>query len=140
MLELGLNRIFRSRWGVALVLALVVLAVVGIGRLFSDGPSKPVLSSGPPAPVISVDPSDEDGVVASEPPPSPATFRGRAEPEAVAYAFASAWVDHKHISATAWRDQLLPNATAKLADKLRGVDPAGVPADRVTGRRSAAPS
>ena len=39
ILELGLNRIFRSRWGVAVVIVGIIAAVVGIGRLFSDGNS-----------------------------------------------------------------------------------------------------
>jgi hypothetical protein len=139
-LELGLNRIFRSRWGVAVVLALLVLAVVGIGRLFSGGNhnSGPVLANDSVAPTGTVNPSNVDGDVASEAPPTPLTSPGRAQPEAVAYAFASAWVDHKNVSAKTWRDQLLPNATTNLANELRGVDPAGVPADRVTGRPSVA--
>ena len=138
-LELGLNRIFRSRWGVALVLLLIVLAVVGIGRLFSGGNDNgPVLTSNSPVPAISVNPSDEDGLVSSEAPPTPVTGPGRAQPEAVAYAFASAWVDHKNVAPKTWRDQLLPNATTNLANELRGVDPAGVPADRVIGRPSLA--
>lgn len=139
-LELSLNRIFRSRWGVAIVILVLVLAVVGIGRVFSGGKNdNPVVSGASPATVASVDPSDEDGEVASEAPPSPSTGPGRAEPEAVAYAFASAWVDHQNITSKAWRDQLLPNSTQKLATELRGVDPAGVPADRVIGRPNVAP-
>jgi hypothetical protein len=134
-LELGLNRIFRSRWGVAVVLALIVLAIVGVGRLFSGGSGNgPILTSNSPIPTVSVNPSNEDGEVSSEAPPTPVTSPGRAQPEAVAYAFASAWVDHQNISAKTWRDQLLPNATTNLADELRGVDPAGVPAERVIGR------
>lgn len=132
--ERGLTGIFRSRWGVAVVLAAIVLAVVGIGRLFSDGgPSRPVGSNNP-APTISVDPAEDDSVVSPEPPPTPKTSPGGAQPEAVAYAFSSAWVDHEDITAKKWRDQLLPNATKNLADQLRGVDPAAVPADRVIGR------
>jgi hypothetical protein len=139
-LELGLNRIFRSRWGVAIVLGIIVLAIVGIGRLFSDGGNdRPSLSTGSPAPAISVDPSDDDSIVDTAPPPSPSTSPGRAQPEAVAYAFASAWVDHQNVTAKTWRDRLLPNATKNLADKLEGVDPSGVPADRVVGRPSLVP-
>ncbi|HEY0000651.1 MAG TPA: hypothetical protein VGB74_09365 [Actinoplanes sp.] len=139
-LELGLNRIFRSRWGVALVLGVIVLAVVGIGRLFAgDTPSSPALDPGSPGPTISADPAEDDSVIDSAPPPSPSTSPGRAQPEAVAYAFASAWVDHEGASAKAWRDRLLPNITKDLADELNGVDPAGVPADRVIGRPSLVP-
>jgi hypothetical protein len=142
IVELGLTRIFRSRWGVALVLLLIVLAVVGVGRLFSDGSNqnRSALSTGSPAPDISIDPSAEDGVVIdSAPPPAPSTSPGRAKPEAVAYAFASAWVRHKSVSPQAWRDQILPTSTQHLADELKGVDPAGVPADSVIGRPSLVP-
>ena len=97
-LEHALNRVFRSRWGVALVLAVLVLAVVGIGRLFHGAAAEPPLTSGSPAAVISADPSDDDTVISAEPPPSPATFPGAAEPEAVAYAFASAWVAARRIT------------------------------------------
>ena len=137
-LEHALNRVFRSRWGVALVLAVLVLAVVGIGRLFHGAAAEPPLTSGSPAAVISADPSDDDTVISAEPPPSPATFPGAAEPEAVAYAFASAWVDH-NVSAQKWHDGIRPNATQRLADELNNVDPASVPADRLIGRPSLVP-
>jgi hypothetical protein len=100
---------------------------------------QPVLSNASPAPVVSANPSDDDSVLSSDPPPTPKTSPGRAQPEAVAYAFASAWVTHQHISPKAWRDQLLPNVTTHLAGELSGVDPAGVPADRVIGRPSLDP-
>ncbi|XVV12413.1 hypothetical protein ACQP2X_47755 [Actinoplanes sp. CA-131856] len=140
-LELGLNRIFRSRWGVAIVLAVIVLAIVGLGRLFAgdDNSSQPPLGAGSPAPAVSADPSEDDSIVDTAPPPRPSTSPGRAQPEAVAYAFASAWADHQNITPKAWRDQLLPNSTKKLANELTGVDPAGVPADRVVGRPSLVP-
>lgn len=140
-LELGLNRLFRSRWGVGLVILAVVLAVVGIGRLFAGGNDNgsSVVAATSPAPVTSPDPSDDDGVLGSEAPPSPVTSAGRAEPEEVAYAFASAWVDHQNVSATAWHDRLVPNATARLSGELNGVNPASVPASRVLGRPGLVP-
>jgi hypothetical protein len=134
VIERGLTGIFRSRWGVAIVLAVVILAVVGIGRLFSDDEPAVPLGASSPAPVVSANPSEDDSVVTPEPPPTPKTSPGRALPEAVAYAFASAWVDHEDITAKKWLDRLLPNATKNLSDQLRGVDPAGVPANRVIGR------
>lgn len=134
-LQRGLNGVFRSRWGVGLVLVVLVFAVVGIGRLFSDEQdASPSLGGGAPAPAISVDPLEDDSVVSSDPPPTPRTSPGRAQPEAVAYAFASAWVNHQNVTAEKWHDRLLPNATRSLSEQLRGVDPAGVPADRVIGR------
>ncbi|MBM2617194.1 hypothetical protein JIG36_16700 [Actinoplanes sp. LDG1-06] len=139
-LELGLNRIFRSRWGVAIVLAVIVLAIIGIGRLFAgDDGSQPSLGTASPGPVVSADPKDDDSVIETDPPPSPSTSPGRAQPEAVAYAFASAWADHQNVTPKAWRAQLLPNSTSKLADELDGVEPESVPAERVIGRPSLVP-
>ncbi|MFI5932466.1 hypothetical protein [Actinoplanes sp. NPDC051494] len=143
ILERGLTGLFRSRWGVAFVIALLVLAVVGLGRLFSDGDDKrQLLDPVPPAATVSVDPSlDNDSVVVDDDPPQePDTSPGTAKPEAVAYAFASAWVDHKNVSAKAWHDGIVPNATEDLSAELDGVDPADVPADRVTGRPEITPT
>jgi hypothetical protein len=140
ILELGLNRIFRSRIGVAIVIVAIVAAVVGIGRVFADGHgSQPSLGAVSPAPAISINPSDDDSVIDSAAPPSPSTVPGRAQPEEVAYAFASAWCNHTKVTAAAWRNRLLPNSTKNLADELNGVDPAGVPADRVIDRPSLVP-
>ncbi|WP_430781302.1 hypothetical protein [Actinoplanes sp. G11-F43] len=136
LIERGLNGIFRSRWGVAIVLAAIILAVVGVGRLFSDGQQSSSFGNHSPAPAISIDPLDDDSVVSPEPPPTPRTSPGRAQPEAVAYAFASAWVAHQDVTANKWLNRLQPNSTKNLADQLRDVDPAGVPADRVIGRPS----
>jgi len=140
ILELGLNRIFRSRWGIGMVIVVLILAVVGIGRLVAgDKTAEPLVGSGSPEPAISIEPSEDDGIIALDPAPSPVTSPGRAQPEAVAYAFASAWVDHQNVSAKAWHDGLEPNATKRLSDQLDGVDPAGVPADRVLGRPGLVP-
>ncbi len=136
LIERGLNGIFRSRWGVAIVIAAIVLAVVGIGRLFSDGQHTPSVGTNNPASEISIDPSDNDSVLSSDPPPSPRTSPGRAQPEAVAYAFASAWAAHNDVTAVKWLNRLQPNATKALADQLRDVDPTSVPAERVIGRPS----
>ena len=140
--ERGLAGLFRSRWGVAIVIVVLVLAVVGIGRLFAgDSSQLPLTDSISPAPTVSIDPShDDDGVIVNdELPPSPTTSPGTAKPEAVAYAFASAWVDHKNVSAKVWHDGLVPNATKDLSGELDGVDPADVPADRVIGRPALTP-
>lgn len=124
-----------------MVIVAIVAAVVGMGRLFADGKSNtPLLGNASPATVVSVDPKDDDSDINdSAPPPSPSTGPGRAQPEAVAYAFASAWSNHQHVTPKTWRDRLLPNATKNLASELNGVDPAGVPADRVIGRPSLVP-
>jgi len=142
MLERSLTGLFRSRWGVAVVIAVLVLAVVGPGRIFSDGTGAvPITERVSPGATATIDPSeDDDGVVLDdEPPPTPTTSPGSAEPEAVAYAFAAAWVDHKNVSAKTWHNGLVPNATEDLSDELDGVDPADVPAGRVIGRPTLVP-
>jgi hypothetical protein len=133
---LGLSGIFRSRWGVAVIIAVLILAIVGVGRVFSDGKKavNPVVNTGSPAPTISVDPDDDDSALSTDPPPAPTANPGTEEPEAVAYAFASAWVDHKNVSAKTWHDGIMPNATQNLSDELNDVDPADVPASKVIGR------
>jgi hypothetical protein len=142
ILERGLTGLFRSRWGVGIVLAVLVLAVVGIGRIFADdndGGGRAPIDTGSAAPALSVNPDDEDSVISPGPPPSPTTSPGTALPEAVAYAFAGAWVDHDKISAKAWHSRLMPNATKQLSDELAGTDPADVPASRLNGRPKLVP-
>jgi hypothetical protein len=125
---------------VALVLAVLVLAVVGIGRIFADGSTEaPLVAPVSPAPELSVNPDDEDSVISPAPPPEPSTRPGTAQPEAVAYAFAAAWADHQNVSAKEWHDRLVPNATKNLSDELDGTDPADVPASRVEGRPELVP-
>jgi hypothetical protein len=139
-IELLINRVFRSRWGIALLLAVLVFGVIGVGRLITGGENRaPVLDRATPAPAISVDPSNDDSAISLAPAPLPSTSPGTAAPEAVAYAFASAWVDHKGVTAKKWYDGLLPHATKKLAGKLDGVDPEGVPASRIIGRPTLVP-
>jgi hypothetical protein len=140
ILERGLTGIFRSRWGVAVVLAILVLAIVGIGRIFAGSePDRPPIGSASPAATLSVNPDDEDSVISPGPPPLPTTSPGTAEPEAVAYAFAAAWADHRDVSAKVWHDRLVPNATKDLSDQLAETDPADVPATRVVGRPELVP-
>ena len=140
-LERGLTGLFRSRWGVALVLAVIVLAIVGLGRIFADPgeTDRTPIGASSPRPELSADPAEEDSVISPEPPPSPKTSPGTALPEAVAYAFAGAWVNHRNVTAKAWRDRLVPNATKELSQELSDTDPADVPADRVNGRPKLVP-
>jgi hypothetical protein len=122
------------------VLAILVLAVLGIGRIFAGGESdQPPIGSGSPAATLSVDPDDEDSVISPGPPPLPTTSPGTAKPEAVAYAFAAAWADHRNVSAKVWHNRLVPNATQDLSDQLADTDPADVPASRVVGRPELVP-
>lgn len=139
--ELAVKGLARSRWGLAVLLAIVVLIVVGLARVFAGPRSdSALLDTTTPGPVVvSTEAHGDDSVILPTAPPSPRTRPGTAAPEAVAYAFASAWVDHRRVTADKWYDRLLPHATRDLAERLSGVDPAGVPADRIIGRPSVVP-
>lgn len=130
------TRLLRSRLGVALGIAVVVLGIVGAARLVAGpaGSDAPGVVSQPRQPVTTVDPgAGNDAAVSGEPTPTPRTRPGAAVPETVARRFATAWLRHQGVSAKQWHDALVPHATRELAGKLTGVDPAGVPADRLTG-------
>jgi hypothetical protein len=132
--------ILRSRLGVALVLAALVLGVVGVARTLS-GPEGNDSTARPPArPLVTVTPTvANDGLLAPGATPSPVRSPGAAAPEAVALAFASDWVAHTGVSMAAWHDRLAARSTARLAAELSGVDPAGVPAGRLTGEPAVIP-
>jgi hypothetical protein len=146
-LELIVNRVFRSRYGLALLLTVVVVSIVGSAQLL-DAPAdqEEAVVVPPPAPPAAgspsptVDPSaGDDGVVSSKAPPEPVTKPGTAKPIDVARAFAQAWLHHRDVTADEWRAALLPHSTAELSEKLADTDPAGVPADRITGELALIP-
>ena len=133
--ERVLSRVLRSRYGLAALLAVVVVAIVSSANLFA-GPSdeSPPAAGAPNRPIVTVDPTvGDDGLTTADPPPAPVTSPGRAKPLAVARAFASAWLDHRDVTADEWQAGLLPHSTPDLTEKLADTDPAAVPADRITG-------
>ncbi|GAA2353016.1 hypothetical protein Cme02nite_27020 [Catellatospora methionotrophica] len=130
-----LSRIpLRPRTVVALGLAAVVAMIVALGKLLGDAPP-PVTSPAQP-PVASpsaVDPHEgDDGLVQLDPTPSPMKANNGPQAISVATKFAQQWIKHDR-SAAAWLDSLRPHSTKALVTELDGVDPAGVPADRITG-------
>jgi hypothetical protein len=133
--------LLRSRVGVAVVLAIIVLGVVGAGKLLSDSAgAEPALNGAPDQPIVSVSTTiANDGLASPEPTPSPKISPGTAVPATVAVAFGRAWVKHRDVTAEEWYAGLLPHCTETLAKKLAGVDPAGVPADRLTGEPTLIP-
>jgi hypothetical protein len=137
ILELIGARIFRSRYGVAFLLVLIVVGIVGSAKLIGTpaGQNTGVLPRAPePAYTTTVNPTaGDDGVVSSKPPPSPVTSPGTARPIAVARAFTLAWLHHRGVTAEQWRAGLLPHSTQALTGRLADTDPGGVPADRITG-------
>ena len=122
----------RPRTAVALGLLLLVALVVAIARLLGGGDPAPVVQQDQ-APVSTIDPaSGDDGVVELNPSPTPAQAAKGPEVVPVATAFAQNWINHNR-PAQAWRDSLLPLCTGALAGELAAVDPASVPASRITG-------
>ncbi|WP_117212789.1 hypothetical protein [Allorhizocola rhizosphaerae] len=121
----------RPRTAVALALLFIVALVVAIGRLVGGEP-EPMVPQGQ-TPVSTVDPSTgNDSVVDLQPSPTPKQAATGPEVVGAATVFAQNWIDHER-SAQAWRDALVPLCTKALAAELSGVDPASVPADRITG-------
>lgn len=134
-IELVVRGALRSRFVLALALALLILAVVGVARLMA-GPGRTAdLQIGPPQrPLVSTTEIDgDDGMHGPLTPASPTPIPGAPRPEEVARAFAVAWADHRGVSPEQWRQSLQPLSTADLMEKLADVDPIVVPANRVTG-------
>jgi hypothetical protein len=131
----------RSRYGLALLLALLVLGIVAGAKVLSGtADTPPGLTVGTDEPVATVNPTTgDDGVDSPEQTPSPIVKPGTPDPAAVARAFATAWLNHRGVTAQKWHDALVPHATANLADKLAGVEPETVPADRLTGEPTTVP-
>ncbi|MBV1853439.1 hypothetical protein [Catellatospora tritici] len=127
-----LSRIpLRPRTVVALGLAIVVVFIVTIGKLLG-GTTTP-LTSAPPAPHSTIDPDEgDDGVVKVEASLSPLKPSSGPEAATLATSFAKNWIRHDR-DAAAWLKALRPMCTEALTAELDGVDPAGVPASRITG-------
>lgn len=126
--------ILRSRMGVALLLALVVLGVVGVARAFSGAGGDDPGARAPVRPLVTATSTiADDGLLVPAATPSPLHSPGAAPPEAVAKAFASDWVTHTGVSMATWHSRLREHLTPALATELSGVDPVVVPADRLTG-------
>ncbi len=125
-----------------LLLAVVVGAVAGIGAVTGRSEGTAVASGGatlpphpepagrPPTPVAPT-------VLPPVPPLTPSTLPPSAAPDpalSVAARWAAAWVDHPQgVSAQKWVDGLRPFTTDEYLGVLVGVDPANIPATRVTG-------
>jgi hypothetical protein len=135
------KQVLRSRYGVALLLAGTVLVILTGARLLGgdDNAATGLSPAEGGRQTTTVNPTaGDDGVTSPAPPQQPVTSPGTARPLAVAQAFAAAWVPHR-VSEQAWYTGLLPHSTPTLAAKLSGVDPGGVPADRITGEPTLVP-
>ncbi|MDG4768462.1 hypothetical protein O7632_30855 [Solwaraspora sp. WMMD406] len=133
--------LFRSRLGFAVLLLVVVVSVVGVGQVAGQvgGTTGTVLGDPAPGPALTVDPTEgDDGIQSLRPEPEPVTAADADRPEAVALAFATAWID-RSLDPDRWHAGLRPYMTDDLADKLTGVDPVVVPAERLTGEPALIP-
>ena len=129
-------RLLGTRYGMALVAAVVVLAIVGVVRSFAGSYQSASLDPGvaPTHSSIVVESTEgDDSVVTPEPVPSPSTSRGAPAPEAVAAEFLRAWLNHTGVTAQQWQAGFAKYATPALRTKFKETDPAGVPAERTTG-------
>jgi hypothetical protein len=139
-LEFFATRVIRSRIGIALVIAVSVLAVIGAARL-AAGPGE--FNTGlnrPREPITTVDPDEgDDGVVEAPSPEPPAVAPGQLPPAQTAGRFAAAWLDHTISEADQWRSRLSAVSTPALMEKLAGVGPDDAPKARVTGEPTVRP-
>jgi len=131
-------RLLGTRYGIALVLAIVVLGIVAALRGLSGSRPPPPAGLGGAQVTASTNASAEpfegdDSVDAPPTPPDPVTSPGAATPATVAMKFATAWLHHSGVTAQQWWNGLKPYATKALLDKLKDTDPTRVPAERTTG-------
>jgi hypothetical protein len=126
-------RLLGTRYGMALVLAVLVLAVVGVMRGVA-GSNRQTLGAAVEPSRSSIDPTaGNDSLLIPESPAPPFTSPGAAEPTTIATNFLKAWLTHNGVSPEQWQASFAKYATSALRDKLKGADPAGVPAERMTG-------
>jgi hypothetical protein len=133
-------RLLGTRYGIALLLTLVVLVVVGVARSFFEAGAAQRNQVGPELPPVSTpaaaDASQGDDSVAQPsdaPTARPSLSAGAPDPATVATRFVTAWLKHTGVTGDQWRAALTPNATPALMAKLAQTDPAGVPASQVVG-------
>lgn len=128
-----------SRYGLAGLAALAVIVVVLIGRLMglggstgSDNGTTTDSGQGDTGVSSTASPEPNDAPTAAPTKPDPVVKPGEAGPTVVAREFADAYLNSTG-KPSAWRAALTRYATAKLAGEIKTMDPATVPAQRITG-------
>jgi hypothetical protein len=133
-------RLLGTRYGAAVALIVLIAVVVGVGKLVGGSrPEQTPLGSGTvlDSPSASSSQLGDDGVGEPPNPPPPSTSPGAADPQTVAMDFTEKWLHHDGVTADQWLAALRPYATKALQDRLSGVDPLTVPANKVAGAASA---
>jgi hypothetical protein len=125
-----------TRYGIAGLIALIVLAVLVGAKVFghsSPSPGAGTSAVGPPA-STSTDTGQgapDDGLTSASP-SAPVVRSGQPGPLQVATSCATAWLNHgTGVTADQWWKAVTRYTTAALAAKLRGADPQSVPANRI---------
>jgi hypothetical protein len=130
-----LLRLLGTRYGLALIGVVLVVAVVSAARLAS-GP-QPVESVGPPPPVAtapsSTDELGDDSIATSESPAVATSIAGAPSLDAVALDFARTWMRSKGVSSAQWVKGMEPYSTRRLLTQFENADPESVPADGIRG-------
>jgi hypothetical protein len=134
-------RLLGSRYGLAVVGVVLIVAIVGVARVASE--PRPLEELGPPQTippaVSSIDQLGDDSVATSEGPPTVASIPGVATPDVVALSFAQAWLMNKGVISTQWVKGLKPFSTERLLNQFKDVDPASVPAESIRGSATVRP-
>jgi len=126
-----------SRYGLAGLVALLVVVVVVVGRLMgvvgtgSTDDGAPV-AGGTPSAGARGSGAPNDAPTAARTRPSPVVPAGKPGPVSVAGTFTTAYLDADR-PAKQWRAALRRYATTTLTGELGTMDPATVPAQRRTG-------
>jgi hypothetical protein len=129
-----------SRYGLAGLAALAVILIVTVGRLMGlgggdNGSGNGAIvgtGQGDTATSSTASPVPNDAPTAAPTKPDPVVKPGEDGPMVVAREFADAYLDSTG-KPSAWRAALTKYATAKLAGEIKTMDPATVPAERITG-------
>ncbi|GAB3868799.1 hypothetical protein ACFPIJ_05445 [Dactylosporangium cerinum] len=132
-------RLLGTRYGIAILLIVVVLAVVGFGRTIfteNDQPNNDAL--GPTVAPVTRTPDPfsslgDDGVQDEPASAAPSLSKGASDANAVATRFAKAWVRRPGVSGEQWRAGLKPDASSELMEDLADTDPNDVPTATITG-------
>lgn len=128
-------RILGSRYGIAALLLLIVIAVVTIANANSQ--TNPDGRTNQNGTVDNIEPgASDDGFVPPSPEPHASESSEEVLPQsaiATAAAFAAAWVDTAEVTAQQWYDAVSQYAAPELQTQLKDVDPQQVPATKVEG-------
>lgn len=132
-----ITALLRSRYGLAALLALLVVGIIGTGRFASHGRvERGTAAAVAPIPIAAPG-AGADGVTTPTTAPLPTT-RGEAGPQQQASGFATAWL-HADRTPQQWRQAMRPYLTEALAAKLAQADPASVPTATVSGEPTVQP-